>query len=181
MKWERLFEMERSYTTLSFSDRFEYIYDSFEGFESKMNFQIRALEYAIEEAMFTAQREGYMDRYSWDHRKESKERVREYLKNGCAVDFELETGLAPNERILTQYNNLQLMRLDYSILYFVLNSLKEEDRDLLSRYMSKYITLHDIAEERHITYDSAKALIRDLKKELKEQTICHFTEYKQSA
>ena len=68
------------------------------------------------------------------------------------------------------------MKLEYQIFNNSLASMGGDDEKLLRRYISGEITLWDIADEKKISYETAKGRIRDLKKELKEQTIVFFAD-----
>ena len=62
----------------------------------------------------------------------------------------------------------------FSIFAKTLKTLGRADEDLLRRYITEEITLWDIADERKISYETAKGKIRDLKKELQKRTTANF-------
>lgn len=74
---------------------------------------------------------------------------------------------------LVHYKNYIAMKIDFRIFTYALPSIGGKDEELLRRYIMKEIDLTGIAEERIISYETAKGKIRDLKKLLKERTICY--------
>ena len=101
------------------------------------------------------------------------------MDKGEALDFLIEGGTLPDD-VLSSYRNYVAMRIDYRIFSNALKGISGVDGELLRRYISKEITLTDIATERTISYETAKGKIRDLKKLLKERTLHYFREEKAS-
>ncbi|MBQ9489380.1 MAG: hypothetical protein IJU80_05560 [Lachnospiraceae bacterium] len=77
---------------------------------------------------------------------------------------------------MQRYKNYCLMKLEFRILSEAMRSIGGADESILRRYVAGEMTLWDVADERHVSYETAKGRIRDLKKKLKAQAIAFFTE-----
>ena len=95
------------------------------------------------------------------------------MKNDEPIDC-LPDGVELSERVIDAYKNICLMKVEFDLFANTLKTLGKPDEDLLRRYITKEINLWDIADERKISYETAKGKIRDLKKELKKRTVACF-------
>lgn len=101
------------------------------------------------------------------------------MDKGESIDYLIcEEGLP--ESILEHYKDYLAMKIDFRIFSCALKSIGGKDEELLRRYILKEVDLTGIAEERTISYETAKGKIRDLKKLLKERTICYLQDEKAS-
>lgn len=170
-----------SYTAWPAQERFDYIYTHFTDMYTILRRCEHIIETFIESHMLKSSWENYVDNYSWEHRTDSLARVKRFISNGYAVDFELETGIKVPDTILTKIKNLQMLKIDYSIFRDSMDCLAPHECGLLEDYLNGDMTLSTIAKLYCITPASAKSKMRDLKKKFKMQTLHLFQENSQSA
>lgn len=156
------------------ASRFEYLYDNFRVRESVLNCEKFCLTYTIEMTLLKESWSDYCERFvGKESRRSTKARIYECLENDKPIDC-LPEGLGLSEVVIDAYKNFSLMQEEFSIFAKTLKTLGRADEDLLRRYITEEITLWDIADERKISYETAKGKIRDLKKELKKRTLASF-------
>ena len=134
--------------------RFDYLYDHYKNRERLLECKKSCVAYMIEGQLMRSDWDKYCLHYFGRKRLSTVSMVKEWLEKGYITDLFL--------------NGIDLCDM--------LKTIGGDDERLLQRYISEEITLWDIADERRISYETAKGKIRDLKKTLKERTIVFFTD-----
>ena len=151
--------------------RFEYLYDNFRVRESVLSCEKSCLTYTIQMTLLKEAWSDYCECFvGKESRIETPKRIYECLENDKPIDC-LPEGLGLSEKTIDAYKNISLLKEEFDIFAINLKTLGKTDGDLLRRYITEEITLWDIADERKISYETAKGKIRDLKKELKKRTM----------
>ena len=172
-------EIMSNYCAASSSDRFEFLYECYFNYRNILNCEKRCFIYMVENYMMEEHWKEYCEKYNPKNRKTLISRISECMDKGEVIDFILEDENLP-EKIIFYYKNYIAMRNDFRIFKNTLESIGGKDEDLLQRYIMQEIDLNDIAAERTISYETAKGKIRDLKKLLKDRTLCYLWEAKAS-
>ena len=163
------------YCTVSNIERFEFLYEYFYNYQNILSCEKHCVIYMIESFLMNSHWEEYCNFYNTKNRNDVIKRISECMSKGEVIDFLFEDATLP-EDILFSYKNYISMRIDFRIFANALNSIGGKDEELLRRYIMKEIDLPGIATERTISYETAKGKIRDLKKLLKERTLCYLKE-----
>ena len=172
-------DIESTYCSARSEDRFEYIYSHFSYFSGILKWEKFCFIEMLESMMMYSYWESYCHKYNTQNRETVIHRISECMNKGEAIDFLIDEGNLP-EDVLYSYRNYLAMRADYRIFICALNSIGGKDGELLRRYVSREVDLTDIANERTISYETAKGKIRDLKKFLKEKSLQYMREEKAS-
>lgn len=168
-----------SYHKENCEDRFEFLYEHYYYHKTVLNSCKACTIYSIEGYMRQEHWDEYFEIYSIQKREAFISRISEAMDKGESIDLLVcEEGLP--QSILEHYKDYIAMKIDFRIFTYVLKSIGGKDEDLLRRYIMKEIDLPGIAEERTISYETAKGKIRDLKKLLKERSICYLQNEKVS-
>ena len=155
--------------------RFDYLYDHYKNRERLLECKKSCVAYMIEGQLMRSDWDKYCLHYFGRKRLSTVSMVKEWLEKGDITDL-FPNGIDLPEDIQRFYKSYCLMKLEFNIFCDMLKTIGGEDERLLQRYISEEITLWDIADERRISYETAKGKIRDLKKTLKERTIVFFTD-----
>lgn len=172
-------EIMSTYCEASSTDRFEFLYECYCNYRNILNCEKICFIYMVENYMMKEHWTEYCEKYNHKNRKALISRISECMDKGEVIDFILEDENLP-EKIIFYYKNYIAMRNDFRIFKNTLESIGGKDEDLLRRYIMQEIDLNDIASERTISYQTAKGKIRDLKKLLKDRTVCYLWEDKAS-
>ncbi|MBO4749039.1 MAG: hypothetical protein J5546_01845 [Lachnospiraceae bacterium] len=168
-------DISSNYFEADKSARFNYLYDHFYNWERLLECLEASFFYLIESMMIRYYWDEYCQKYNEKNRDATLAYIKKCMENGETFDF-AEDGIFLPDDIMLYYKNYFLMKLEYQIFNNSLASMGGDDEKLLRRYISGEITLWDIADDKKISYETAKGRIRDLKKELKEQTIVFFAD-----
>ncbi len=168
-----------SYHKENSEDRFEFMYEHYYYYKTVLSTRKACTIYSIEDYMCREHWDEYFKLYNVQKRNTLISRVSDSMDKGESIDYLIcEEGLPQN--ILEHYKDYLAMKIDFRIFSYALKSIGGKDEELLRRYIMKEVDLTGIAEERTIAYETAKGKIRDLKKLLKERTICYLQEEKVS-
>ncbi len=161
-----------SYHRENSEDRFEFMYEHYYYHRDLLKCRKAGTIYLIEKYMSEAHWKDYCEKYNSQNRKALITKISECMDKGETIDFMLEGEGLP-DTILEHYKAYTAMKIDFRIFSYALESIGGADEELIRRYIMNDIDLTGIAEERTISYQTAKGKIRDLKKLLKERTICY--------
>lgn len=168
-----------SYHKENCEDRFEFMYEHYYYYKTVLSSRKACTIYSIESYMRKEHWDEYFKLYNVQKREALISRVSASMDKGESIDYLIcEEGLP--ESILEHYKDYLAMKIDFRIFSCALKSIGGKDEELLRRYILKEVDLTGIAEERTISYETAKGKIRDLKKLLKERTICYLQDEKAS-
>ncbi len=168
-----------SYHKENSTDRFEFMYEHYYYYKTVLSSRKACTIYSIEGYMRQEHWDEYFEIYSIQKREAFISRISDSMDKGESIDLLVcEEGLP--QSILEHYKDYIAMKIDFRIFTYALKSIGGKDEELLRRYIMKKIDLTGIAEERTISYETAKGKIRDLKKLLKERTICYLQDSKAS-
>lgn len=181
LKFDVFVRIEHGYTEATTLERFAFMYENYERLDRVIECNKSIFIIMLQSSMMRANWEGYVEKYNWEHKDESIARIEKYIDNGEAIDFEIELGFNPDESLIKTYKNILLMKYDFHIFQNALECMSGPEKELMVKYIKKEISLSDIADEKCITYDTAKARIRDMKKLLKDHTMRFLIDYDQIA
>ena len=168
-----------SYHKENCEDRFEFMYEHYYYYKTVLSSRKACTIYSIESYMRKEHWDEYFKLYNVQKREALISRVSASMDKGESIDYLIcEEGLP--ESILEHYKDYLAMKIDFRIFSCALKSIGGKDEELLRRYILKEVDLTGIAEERTISYETAKGKVRDLKKLLKERTICYLKDEKAS-
>ena len=161
-------EISHKYSDADKAERFEFLYAYYHNYAGILNCQRYSFLYMVESYLLDNYWEEYIKHYSNRTYKPTVERLSECLDTGT-LDFGIN-GLDLPEYILMQYKNYCRMKLEFKIFSNALMTFGDKEESIIYRYVTHQISLWDIADEKKISYETAKGRVRDLKKELKART-----------
>ena len=162
-------EISHKYFVADKAERFEFLYANYYNYAGILTCQRYAFLYMVESYLMNNHWEEYIKRYSGPAYKSTMEHLSECLDRTGTLDFGI-VGLDLPEYILIQYKNYCRMKLEFKIFSNALMTFGNKEESIIYRYVTHQISLWDIADEKSISYETAKGRVRDLKKELKART-----------
>lgn len=181
MDYQKAHDIENNFINEPAAVRFEYLYANYSRIENVIHYYEFLIIFYLEGIMMQADWELYLEKYDWQCKKETIERLKVLLTEGSAINFELETGMKTNEHVTDMFKNLQAMKVSYNVFQNAMMCLGKDEQELIEAYLSGKILLNGIAEKYQISYETAKAKIRDIKKEFKNQALMFMAEPPKSA
>ena len=166
-------DISKNYFEADKAARFDYLYDHYGAKDAILRCKRNLIMYFIEAELINSYWDEYCNQFFNKDRTITASRIMQYIEEGKTIDF-LPNALMFSEEAKQRYRNYCLMKLEFGGFEDVLESMGSEDGKLIRRYITEEISLWDIADERKISYETAKGKIRDLKKAFKERTVALF-------